>query len=1188
MSTRTISTVLKLENEAQYRAALKSSASELKSLKSELELVSSEYRNNANSMDALTAKGEVLSKMCSVQEQRVTTLRGALEKAKETRDAEQKAVDDAREQYAKAEQTLASFGDEVDKSSEKYRNTKADLEKWRDEVIKHEARLNASTVSVNQYGAQLNRAEIELNNLSDRQDENNRLLAEAENAADHCATSIDRYGDAVRDAADGTGKSVSAVEALSSAMVASGIQQKVEDVAAAMMECSEAAASYELSLAKVSTIADTSVLSMDSMRTDILEMSSAMGKSAEEIAEASYQALSAGVDTANVLDFTRQATQLSVAGFTDSATSVDVLTTVLNAYGLSAEQTEAVASKLIKTQDLGKITVDDLGKVLGRVIPLAAAYGVNLDNVAAAYARMTASGVNAENSTTYLSTMLDELADSGSTVATVLKEQTGKTFAELMASGASLGDVLEIIGQSVQNDSVQFAGLWSSATAGKAALALFNSGAEAFNATLNEMASSSGSVAANYAKMTENSDYASRRMPVASQNLKIAVGDQLNPILNKLRAAGAGILETAANIVAQNPLLVSVITGVVTALGLLAAGLSGLMIVKSVTAAMAALNITMMANPAVLVAVGIAGLVGAIATFVAQAEDATTQVEAMTEASRNLAETVEAGNQSYEDAVVSAEAAANTVDHYIDRLEELEAQGLETDAQQMEYRMILDQINALMPGINAEIDNQTELVRGGTAALRDNAAAWKQAALQEAAYARYKDDVAAMADAQYELAKNQALANMAETDAEIIKEKLEQNTKALNAAYARQEELLANTTGDAAEWSAAMSQTNEEIASLQMETSRLNDELAENEQYQQGLKAAIEEGNATIAENQLQVAAATEAYNAFSTQIEGAMEGAGGAVGNATGSILGDLAAIGKGYVELWAEARESLGNQIDLLDDMSGKCESSTGDMIKNLQSQREAFDNYATNLTLAIQRGVDVGLVQQLSDGSKESMQIIAELVNSTDEQIAELNEAFNGAEEAKENASETMSALQYAYNEGMTDLMADMVKNGVSLGSSLVDGLIQGINGKKTSYTGAVASLANAGTSRYKQVNMIYSPSRRWKELAKHDVEGLTTQYQQDTPKVKMAAAKMADAGYTASIRARKAAIPSLTAAVSAPGPVGNTQEMQLLQKILAAIQSGKTIVLDSGALVGSTVGQYDTAMGQRQILVKRGAI
>ena len=1139
-------------------------------------------------MDALTAKGNVLSRMYSVQEQRVATLRGALEKARDTRDAEQKALDQAREAYDKAKEALAAYGNEVDESNEGYQKARAELEKCQEAYAKHQGKLDSATASINKYEGQLNRAKIELNNLSDRQEENNRLLAEAEAATDHCATSIDQYGRAAHTAANSTGQSVSAVDALASVIVASGVKQKVEDVAAALWECSDAAAAYELSLAKVSTIADPAVLSMDSLRAGILEISSDTGKGAEEIAEAVYQALSAGVDTTKVLDFVRQSTQLSVAGFTNAATSVDVLTTVLNAYRLSADQTEAVSSKMVKTQDLGKITVDELGKVIGRVIPSAAAYGVNLDNVAAAYARMTASGVNAENSTTYLSTMLDELADSGSTVAKVLQEQTGRTFAELMSSGASLGDVLDMIGQSVHNDSVQFSGLWSSTTAGKAALTLFNSGAAAFNATLREMETSSGSVAANYAKMTQNSDYATRRMTVATQNLKIAVGTQLNPILDTLKTAGAGILETAADIVERNPALVSAITGVVTALGLLATGLSGLMIVKALTPVIATFNAVLQANPAVLVAVGIAGLAAAAATFAAQAESATARVDALTESSRALADTVETGNQRYEDSVASTEAAANTVDNYISRLEELEAQGVETQAQQMEYQMILDKINEIMPGINAELDTENKLVKGGTNALRDKAAAWKQAAMQEAVYARYKEDVAAMTDAEYELAKNQALLSMAEKDAKPIRQELEKNTAALNEAYARQNALLENLPPIAGGSSAALSQVNQEIQQLEASGADLGAQLYEIETEQANLQAAIAEGTAAIDAHRGQVDAAKEAYNSFSTQIEESMGEASGAVGGASDSIQEDLAAARNSYKELCAAASDSLGTQIGLLDDLSGKCESSTEDIISNLLSQKKAFEDYATNLTLAVQRGVDMGLVQKLSDGSQESMQILAELVSGTDEQIAELNKAFKGSEDAKAGATETMSMVQSAYNEGMEALLKDMAKNGDAAASELSNALIQRLYESKPAYKKAVKDLADAGISEYKQVNLIASPSKRWKNLAKHDVEGLTTQYQEDTPKVKMASAKMADAGYLESIRARKAAIPSLTAAVSSSGSNRNSQEIQLLQKLLAAVQSGKTLVLDSGALVGSTVGQYDTAMGQRQMLVNRGAI
>ena len=61
MAVRTISTKLAVEGEAEYKQKIASCNSELKTLKSSLALVQSEYKNNANSMEALTAKGEALS-----------------------------------------------------------------------------------------------------------------------------------------------------------------------------------------------------------------------------------------------------------------------------------------------------------------------------------------------------------------------------------------------------------------------------------------------------------------------------------------------------------------------------------------------------------------------------------------------------------------------------------------------------------------------------------------------------------------------------------------------------------------------------------------------------------------------------------------------------------------------------------------------------------------------------------------------------------------------------------------------------------------------------------------------------------------------------------------------------------------------------------------------------------------------
>lgn len=69
------------------------------------------------------------------------------------------------------------------------------------------------------------------------------------------------------------------------------------------MECSQAAAGFETALAKVSTLADTSVVSMDTIKAQLVSLSGETGVAVESLAEATYQALSAGVDTANVVEF---------------------------------------------------------------------------------------------------------------------------------------------------------------------------------------------------------------------------------------------------------------------------------------------------------------------------------------------------------------------------------------------------------------------------------------------------------------------------------------------------------------------------------------------------------------------------------------------------------------------------------------------------------------------------------------------------------------------------------------------------------------------------------------------------------------------------------------------------------------------------------------------------------------------
>ena len=325
-------------------------------------------------------------------------------------------------------------------------------------------------------------------------------------------------------------------------LIADFVKSASSKIAELVTSSVDIGASFETALAKVGTIADTSKVSVGDLNKQILDTSGSMGVAAADIAEAAYQAISAGQDTANAVAFAGQASKLAAAGFTSSSSAVDILTTALNAYGLSADQATHVSDVLLTTQNLGKTSVDELSSSMGKVIPLAAAYGVTVENLSSGLAVMTANGIATAEATTYTKSMLNELGDAGSTVGKILQKQTGKSFAQLNTEGKSLGDVLQILYQSVGGSSTAFAGLWSSVEAGTGALSLASGGAEHFNDVLSQMQNSAGATETAYETMTDTFRHKVETMQTAAQNFGITLYDSLESSLSDATQWGTDYL----------------------------------------------------------------------------------------------------------------------------------------------------------------------------------------------------------------------------------------------------------------------------------------------------------------------------------------------------------------------------------------------------------------------------------------------------------------------------------------------------------------------------------------------------------------------------------------------------------------------------------------------------------------------
>lgn len=204
MATRTISTKLAVEGEAAYKASLKNINSELGTLKSELKLVESEFAGQANSYEALSAKGEVLSKMYDAQEGKVSKLKEALENARKAQQTYTDRVSEAQKNIERCEAALAALGEQSGDTSEEQARLTAELESYKRELSEAESYQEAATRSVNSWQSQVNSAQTELNKLGSDIDKNNRYLDEAKNSSDGCAESIDEYGKEAKKAAKET------------------------------------------------------------------------------------------------------------------------------------------------------------------------------------------------------------------------------------------------------------------------------------------------------------------------------------------------------------------------------------------------------------------------------------------------------------------------------------------------------------------------------------------------------------------------------------------------------------------------------------------------------------------------------------------------------------------------------------------------------------------------------------------------------------------------------------------------------------------------------------------------------------------------------------------------------------------------------------------------------------------------
>lgn len=166
-----------------------------------------------------------------------------------------------------------------------------------------------------------------------------------------------------------------------------------------------AAIDFEKGLAEIKTLGVEKSLS--AIGNEVDDLSRSFGQKPQAVIRAYYDAISAGVEEANVAGFLREASTLALAGATDISTATDLLTTLRSVFGdLTDNELAAFANA---TKNLGKTTIPELAANFGQIAPTAAAAGVSMAELSALMAVLSVSLSDTGLATTGLRSLLSQI-----------------------------------------------------------------------------------------------------------------------------------------------------------------------------------------------------------------------------------------------------------------------------------------------------------------------------------------------------------------------------------------------------------------------------------------------------------------------------------------------------------------------------------------------------------------------------------------------------------------------------------------------------------------------------------------------------------------------------------------------------------------------------------------------------------
>ena len=432
---------------SQYQQAMRQAAAEMKNLTAQHSLAVAQAKLSGSAQDALRARVTELTSKIDVQKgivqqngQQYDNLKQKLELQKTAHDQLKTKVEAAKKAYEDSAKATGEDSEETQKLKAEYEKLSSQLSTSESQITKTETAITKQEAAVNQSKAALTEMEAELKNV-------NAELARA--PFDEYAAKAEKVG--------GTLTSVGQkLLPLSTGIAGLGV--------AAV----KTTADFDSEMSKVSAISGATGTDLDKLRGKAREMGAKTKFSASEAAQGMQYMAMAGWKTQDMMDGLEGIMNLAAASGEDLASTSDIITDALTAFGLSAKDSSHFSDILAAASSNANTNVSMMGETFKYAAPVLGSLGYTAEDAALAIGLMANAGIKSSQAGTSLRGAITNLAKPTDTVAAAM-DKYGISLTDSSGKMLSLRELMEQLRQKL--------GGLSEAEQAQAAAALFGKNA---------------------------------------------------------------------------------------------------------------------------------------------------------------------------------------------------------------------------------------------------------------------------------------------------------------------------------------------------------------------------------------------------------------------------------------------------------------------------------------------------------------------------------------------------------------------------------------------------------------------------------------------------------------------------------------------------------------------------------------